>query len=396
MKKATLGEHFIGALQPSLERIAFSIASKLLVFSFMVAPVAPVLAQEAEGTAASADAAPQAMPSDTPSATSPDATSPDASLPGTDAPADQSPESPDGTGVLEPDPGTEAADPEGEVEGAVTPEEGEGAEETVDPEAKPEEEVPIEEPQALLEGESEVGGMNALGAPTSEHPRVDEANGSLGYSVQLPIPPGRLGMQPDLRLAYDSGNRDDHSFVGCGWSLSIPYIQRLNRKGVNKLYSESDYVSSIDGELTLVSGSTYRPKVENGSFRTYTLSSNVWTITDKQGTVYSFGSTTQARQDNATTSSQVYKWMLEGIRDLNANSVDYAYYKHEGEIYPDTITYTNNAGSGGIFTIHLVRESRTDDLTSYAPGFLVHTMNCWEVFLQDKLKEDLLWIRKLW
>jgi Salmonella virulence plasmid 65kDa B protein len=61
-------------------------------------------------------------------------------------------------------------------------------------------------------------------------PKVDEATGALVHRVALEIPPGRNGLTPDLQLVYNSQQLDD-GIVGYGWSLSIPYIKRLNRTG---------------------------------------------------------------------------------------------------------------------------------------------------------------------
>src|SRR6516165_6250546 len=58
-------------------------------------------------------------------------------------------------------------------------------------------------------------------------PKVDGATGAFTQHLQLDIPPGRNGLQPDLSLDYNSQSTKD-STVGYGWSLSIPYIQRLN------------------------------------------------------------------------------------------------------------------------------------------------------------------------
>src|SRR5262249_7434666 len=69
--------------------------------------------------------------------------------------------------------------------------------------------------------------------------------------VPLDIPPGRNGLQPDVSLQYNSQNTSD-SIVGYGWTLSIPYIQRLNKTGSQDLYGNNPYfTSSIDGELAL-------------------------------------------------------------------------------------------------------------------------------------------------
>jgi Salmonella virulence plasmid 65kDa B protein len=61
-----------------------------------------------------------------------------------------------------------------------------------------------------------------------EQPKVDDPTGAFTQRLQLDIPPGRNGLQPDVSLNYNSQNTTD-SIVGYGWSLSIPYIERLNK-----------------------------------------------------------------------------------------------------------------------------------------------------------------------
>jgi hypothetical protein len=89
-----------------------------------------------------------------------------------------------------------------------------------------------------------------------EGPRVDASSGAYTEKLALDIPPGRNNLQPDLSLQYNSQNTSD-SEVGYGWSLSIPYIQRLNKTGSQDLYATSSYfTSSIEGELAIDGGIT--------------------------------------------------------------------------------------------------------------------------------------------
>ena len=43
-------------------------------------------------------------------------------------------------------------------------------------------------------------------------------SGTAGYQIPLDVPPGRLGVQPDLALSYSSGG--DNGLVGVGWGLT--------------------------------------------------------------------------------------------------------------------------------------------------------------------------------
>jgi Salmonella virulence plasmid 65kDa B protein len=99
---------------------------------------------------------------------------------------------------------------------------------------------------------------------TIDTTRVDQQSGAFTTSIPIDAPPGRNGLQPNLSLSYNSQNTKD-SIVGYGWSLSIPYIERLNKTGSQDLYgSNAYYSSSIDGELAFAT-STYTTTVSNWS-----------------------------------------------------------------------------------------------------------------------------------
>lgn len=101
-----------------------------------------------------------------------------------------------------------------------------------------------------------ISNPNVFGFQNST-PKVDGTSGALTESIPLDIPPGRNGMQPKLSLDYNSQNTAQDSEVGYGWSLSIPYIERLNKTGSQNMYGPSAYfTSSLDGELTIVTAST--------------------------------------------------------------------------------------------------------------------------------------------
>ncbi|MFH1187587.1 MAG: SpvB/TcaC N-terminal domain-containing protein, partial [bacterium] len=72
------------------------------------------------------------------------------------------------------------------------------------------------------------------------------ATGAFNFSYDFTIPPGRNNMQPNLSLSYSSQNSEG-GIYGYGWSLSIPYIQRINKKGSEKMYTENDFFSSLGG-----------------------------------------------------------------------------------------------------------------------------------------------------
>jgi virulence plasmid B protein/VCBS repeat protein len=207
-------------------------------------------------------------------------------------------------------------------------------------------------------------------------PHVDTQTGSLKHSYEFIVPPGRNGMTPQLSLEYDSNAADNTSIVGYGWSLSIPYIKRVNKYGTDRLYASSTSVffSALDGELVRVgTTSEYRPRVDNGAFRRYVLDSNAWTVLEKDGGQLFFGTATSSRRDDPADSSRIFSWHLAKVRDANDNYISYSYYKEAGQIYPSLITYTENATTDGIFSASFTREARSDNLVSNETGFTATT-----------------------
>ncbi|WP_179293933.1 LamG-like jellyroll fold domain-containing protein [Candidatus Methanoperedens nitratireducens] len=201
----------------------------------------------------------------------------------------------------------------------------------------------------------------------------NDINGSLTYDYPITVPPGRNGLQPDLKLSYNSQLSSEESAFGYGWNINIPYIERINRKGTDKLYTENYFNSSLSGELVLISGTSYGSKVDNGEFLKYDFSNNSWLVTDKNGTKYKFGYSAAARQDNPTDSTKVFKWMLEEVRDTNDNYIRYEYLKDAGQIYPSRIVYTGSGATDGIFEVEFLKETVSNAAKSYKTGFAVTT-----------------------
>ncbi len=81
-----------------------------------------------------------------------------------------------------------------------------------------------------------------------------QSTGAMTYSYPIAIPPGRNGMQPpDLALTYSSDDKRQDSIFGYGWSMNLPYIERVNKLGTNNLYNQDKehtfFKSSFSGEL---------------------------------------------------------------------------------------------------------------------------------------------------
>ena len=200
-------------------------------------------------------------------------------------------------------------------------------------------------------------------------PKPDLSTGALVYEYPLVVPSGRNGLQPNINLTYNSQNTADDGIFGYGWNVSIPYVERVAKHGTNELYTgiHNNFSSSIDGEITSITSTTYGARSDDGSTHTYTLSNNIFSFTDKIGTTYTFGETAASRQNDPNDVTHIAKWMISSITDANGNAINFTYTKDHGQIYPDTVSYS------GIFTIQFIKESKNDVYASYAKAFLVKT-----------------------
>ena len=232
-------------------------------------------------------------------------------------------------------------------------------------------------------GESNQEPVGAVDGPEKNLPMIDQTTGALNNSYPITLPPGKDRLTPDLSLSYNSQQLDNSSVTGYGWSFTIPYITRVNKHGTDKLYTQTypDFVSSESGELVQTSQTnpsnldegTYVPKSETGNFISYTYAGGVWSATDKTGTTYTYGSSAASRQDDATNSAHIFKWMLNEVRNTNNNYISYSYFKDQGQIYPDAISYTGHGSTAGIFSVSFGRSPVTNAYTSYSDGFQVTT-----------------------
>jgi hypothetical protein len=147
------------------------------------------------------------------------------------------------------------------------------------------------------------------------------------------------------------------------------------------MYSQTYFSSTLDRELSTTSTSTvYRAKFEDGSFREYTLANatSSWTVVDKFGTTYTFGTSSAARYVDTTDSSRVFRWMLQHVQDTNGNTMTFGYTK-DGDVsnaspsYPSSITYTVNGTSTAPFEVSFTLENRPENIRSYKHGFEITT-----------------------
>jgi len=82
------------------------------------------------------------------------------------------------------------------------------------------------------------------------------STGAATINIPIEVPPGRLGIAPNISLMYNSYQKNGP--LGVGWSLDMGAIQRSTKRGVN--YSANDFVFIMNG-----SNSELVPRSEWGS-----------------------------------------------------------------------------------------------------------------------------------
>jgi len=195
---------------------------------------------------------------------------------------------------------------------------------------------------------------------TGSHMAVADISMKIGAATldyPIGVPPGRNGLTPKVFLHYDSSQRN--ALAGVGWNLNTDAIRRSTRKGT--CYSCTDF--TYNGEqLVPVSVDangygTYRPEKERAFSTIRFLPDDSWSVTLKSGVSYRYGARADARQAG---NQGTFKWYVSSIEDTNGNTISYFYTSEQGQIYPDTIEYSD------YYIISFFYEPRTDIRQSHA------------------------------
>jgi hypothetical protein len=95
---------------------------------------------------------------------------------------------------------------------------------------------------ALPQGGGAIHGIGEKFSP-------DLFTGTGNFTVPIALPGGRNGFQPELSLAYSTGNGNGP--FGLGWALTIPGVSRKTSKGIPR-YNDSRDTFILSGAEDLV------------------------------------------------------------------------------------------------------------------------------------------------
>lgn len=188
--------------------------------------------------------------------------------------------------------------------------------------------------------------------------------GGSTYSIPIFVLPGTNGMQPNVKLVYNSQAND--GIAGWGWNLSC--LSVISRAGKNNYYNgitgPVKYLNSndafvLDGQRMFVTSGTNGANgavygLENETFSkiesfggSETLGPEWFRVTTKNGTVLEYGHETNTKMaTNDGTSTML--WFLNKIIDAGGNYQRYVYSINATDrTYALTeIQYTGNAAAG--------------------------------------------------
>ena len=217
-----------------------------------------------------------------------------------------------------------------------------------------------------------------------EAPEVNnQGDATLTYPLELPA--GRLGMQPDLSLQYNSSG--GNGWLGLGWDLALPAVTIDTRWGVPRYDAAQETETYLlDGEqLTPLAhrtvfvartiDKTFHARIE-GDFQTITRRGTGptdywWEVYDKAGTRYRYGDVPGVPPVTGYTlrdaGNNIYRWALYDVVDNNGNGVFYTYTTVSDpgisggtvpgtQLYPATINYTQTSGVAGPYTVTFTRD----------------------------------------
>lgn len=174
---------------------------------------------------------------------------------------------------------------------------------------------------------------------------VDESSGAFLYSLPIKTPAGRAGLSPSINLSYDSRRNNQTSYIGLGWDIEMPTVQRMNKNGIDVMYDETNFTATGYGELSRTTNTgaqfgQYSVKYGFGEF--IYRDNNTWEITDKNGVTSVYGATARDRIDTGDV-DRTQSWVLSKQTDQLGNIIDYTYIKSEGKLYPQSIIYNDGA-----------------------------------------------------
>ena len=183
-------------------------------------------------------------------------------------------------------------------------------------------------------------------------PPTANNRGTANLSYTFEMPPARNGMQPQLGLRYNSDGGS--GWCGEGWDINLPSISVDTRWGVPRYNNDIETETYLmDGEMLVTMDDNEQPSVAHrgdkinrianrqfyprseGTFSRIIRKGNspsnyTWEVTDKSGTVYTYGGAGATLSGTVTTidgqqKTVIVRWMLKKVVELHGDYIEYSY-----------------------------------------------------------------------
>ncbi|MGJ0483196.1 MAG: SpvB/TcaC N-terminal domain-containing protein [Methylomicrobium sp.] len=237
------------------------------------------------------------------------------------------------------------------------------------------------------------GALHGIGEKFSP----DLHTGAGNFTVPIAIPAGRNGFQPQLSLAYSTGNGNGP--FGLGWSLSVPGVMRKTSDGLPR-YDDTQDTFGLSGAEDLVpvdsqqTATRYRPRTE-GLFARIShhrdATQDFWQVDSKDGLTSFYGTPAAAGRDPAAIAdpehdSRIFAWKLSRSVDPFGNRIDYVYERDieqsDGphrwdQLYLSEIRYADYGDPANpqfLVRVKFIYEQRPDPFSEYRSGFEIRTV----------------------
>ncbi|WP_079072264.1 RHS repeat-associated core domain-containing protein [Streptomyces canus] len=279
----------------------------------------------------------------------------------------------------------------------------------------------------------ETGSATATTLASSSKWQVGLNSGDFSWSLPLPQVPAIAGDAPDISLGYSSqavdgmvaAENNQPSWVGQGWDLALPYIERRYNGCADDggdtgdlCWAGDEYRISLQGTSSSLvkdrtaGGDSWRAQEDPGwRIQRRTGADNgddngeYWVVTTPQGTQYTFGRGKQATTGTATDSvytvpvfgddegepchaggvedsycTQAWRWNLDGVVDAHGTSNTY-FYEQETNRYArngDPDKSTSYVRGGHLRDIVYSQRSGTEDQQAPARLHFATGLRCVE------------------
>ncbi|HZN71584.1 MAG TPA: SpvB/TcaC N-terminal domain-containing protein, partial [Micromonosporaceae bacterium] len=197
-------------------------------------------------------------------------------------------------------------------------------------------------------------------------------SGDFSTSYPVPVPPVPGGLVPEVTLTYSSGSVDGRtvstnnqpSWVGEGWSLEFPYVERSYRSCTKDQQTIEDLCWFDGDNLSMMFGGSSSRLVKDDATGAYVMEADGrlriervtggsngvwqgerWKITTLDGTQYWFGTNPDSTQDVAVFGDDAgepcfelhgpglanshcqmgYRWNLDTVVDVHGNTITYVW-----------------------------------------------------------------------